>query len=610
MTIASLHFGTENALERHDSSPDCVANADTLTSMADILRELAKDPPPQLRMLRSTCAQFAAYQNTAPEQITINAMDQNKGGFRAYLETRKYKENSVRTYVNFVRILLNYARVLGHDLSREVPEAWREVLALSNAQRCGAIALHLMRTRKDPRDVTIEDVNSWLAMISREGLAFLYAQKKTTHFWRILRECGCTNQNPMCFVREKRYGVRLRDFPPRMKQEVTDLLKWKCADYSIDRPKNGHHRAITSKFLQQVFCTLLGYALNIRNETQIGSIQELVRRDIVGGYVEWCINERKVKGGPLQRKLGVLWSALRHHPSFKPLDWGWLRSLADGIPIEHESELKARKAAKYLDYPSLESIAAQLCAERTKAEKDNPKRAALLCMYELLIRWLLTLPWRQRNVREMRISGSMPNLFRSAVPPFTPIDKPDWVVQEEQRNSAAEFWQFRFSPAETKTKIAPHALLPRQLTGILEEYLTKWRLLLVGSSDPGTLFVNRIGGRMTQLDIARAVSDLTVRYGGRRVTPHLFRDIVAFTWLKTHPQDYLTLSKLLWHSNVNTTIRIYGGRFNESSGVCAMEAWLDQRNSKALYPKASEDHVDLANIKPAFRANNVWSNHA
>lgn len=26
----------------------------------------------------------------------------------------------------------------------------------------------------------------------------------------------------------------------------------------------------------------------------------------------------------------------------------------------------------------------------------------------------------------------------------------------------------------------------------------------------------------------------------------------------------------------NTTIRIYGSRFNESSGVCAMESWLEE----------------------------------
>ena len=65
------------------------------------------------------------------------------------------------------------------------------------------------------------------------------------------------------------------------------------------------------------------------------------------------------------------------------------------------------------------------------------------------------------------------------------------------------------------------------------------------------------------------------------MTPHLFRDIFAYAWLKEHPQDYLTLSKILWHKNINITIDTYGGRFNESSGVCATEAWLEEREAGA-----------------------------
>ena len=68
---------------------------------------------------------------------------------------------------------------------------------------------------------------------------------------------------------------------------------------------------------------------------------------------------------------------------------------------------------------------------------------------------------------------------------------------------------------------------------------------------------------------------------GTVLSPHLFRDVVAYTWLKEHPKDFLTLSKMLWHSNINTTIKTYGSRFNESSGVSAMESWLDEREAKS-----------------------------
>jgi integrase/recombinase XerD len=119
------------------------------------------------------------------------------------------------------------------------------------------------------------------------------------------------------------------------------------------------------------------------------------------------------------------------------------------------------------------------------------------------------------------------------------------------------------------------------LIGLLEEYLNDFRPQLLRNDDPGTLFVNCAGKQMTRNQLTQMVSELTLRHAGRRVTPHPFRDIVAYTWLKEHPKDYLTLSKQLWHSNINTTIQIYGSRFNESNGVSAMESWLEEREANS-----------------------------
>ena len=86
---------------------------------------------------------------------------------------------------------------------------------------------------------------------------------------------------------------------------------------------------------------------------------------------------------------------------------------------------------------------------------------------------------------------------------------------------------------------------------------------------------------MTRSVVTQIVATLTLRHGGRRVTPHLYRDITAYAWLDDHPDDFLRLSKILWHANINTTIEKYGGRFNESNGVWAMESWLDERAVKS-----------------------------
>lgn len=157
------------------------------------------------------------------------------------------------------------------------------------------------------------------------------------------------------------------------------------------------------------------------------------------------------------------------------------------------------------------------------------------------------------------------------------LDKPAWVIEEEARNPAAEFWQVYFAPNETKTRVEVHCLLPRTLIEPLEEYLTRFRPILLKASSNMNLFVNAKGKQFQAVGIEVIVGKWTYKCAGVRANPHLLRDLFAYRWLKEHPKDYLILSKLLWHKNLGTTLQEYGSRFNVSSSVCALEDWLDQR---------------------------------
>lgn len=163
--------------------------------------------------------------------------------------------------------------------------------------------------------------------------------------------------------------------------------------------------------------------------------------------------------------------------------------------------------------------------------------------------------------------------------------KPKWVEEALRTNPDQEFWQFRFAPDETKNGDQVHAILPKQLIGLLEQYLEVHRPLLVNGVDPGTLFVNNGGRSYSEVTIEVTIGRLTARYAGRRVTPHLFRDILAVKYLEEHPEDYLTLSKILWHRDIDTTLRIYGARFDESHGVRRVEQWLDDREARNTFQR-------------------------
>jgi integrase len=213
-----------------------------------------------------------------------------------------------------------------------------------------------------------------------------------------------------------------------------------------------------------------------------------------------------------------------------------------------------------------------------KLKSSNARTEAIYAHNELLMLWFLLLPWRQRNIRELRVGGSNPNLFKAPIGHYCTATKPLWVVEQEQMSPTASFWQVRFSPSETKMKHPVQLFLPAELVSLLEDYLSTHRAVLVGNhADLGTLFVNHKGKPMNVGQMRNRVKKLASEHVGVPVTPHIYRDIVAFEWLRTHPEDYLTVSKVLWHRNINTTIRIYGHRFDESTGVARMDDWRASR---------------------------------
>ena len=169
------------------------------------------------------------------------------------------------------------------------------------------------------------------------------------------------------------------------------------------------------------------------------------------------------------------------------------------------------------------------------------------------------------------------NLFKEEIPPNSTMDKAPWVCEALQVNPHERFWQFRFRPHETKNGRGVRGILPRQLIEPLENYLVNYRPVLVNGSDQRNLFVNDSGRPFDPTRLESLVENLTFRYAGRRVNPHLFRDIFAIAWLKDHPEDYLTLSKILWHSNIQTTLQHYGRNFDESHGARRVEEWLEAR---------------------------------
>ena len=344
----------------------------------------------------------------------------------------------------------------------------------------------------------------------------------------------------------------------------------------------GETRLVTKKPIREFLCRFVGYVTRVRG-SKISSLDQLLTRDLLQGFLGWCQDSRHIKPSGLKRDLASLHAAVKkyRHPPLAGEDFHWIPELMRELRQESPSQIRQRKAAKWVDYELLEQIPARIRARAEALHRHQRRRFASLRRDELIFTWLLILPWRSRNLRECRVGDEAQgaNLFKCELTPFFTVAKPDWVKQALRVNPHEKFWMFYFREHETKSGREVRSLLPEQLITPLEEYLRDYRPALLGDNHEACLplFPNRWGQPLRRSALWAIVANHTIRYVGRRLNPHLLRDIVAVTWLDHHPDDYLTISKLLWHQDVLATLQVYGRNFDESHAVSHMEAWLKSR---------------------------------
>lgn len=575
MSTSIVPSGVEIAAPLPHSSEPIGHKAPEIHFLQDLVQNLHDDP--SASMLRSTAKKFAEYQGKSTDEVSLEFLASHRTEFREFLRERKYPKNSVHSYSHYLNVLVTRAREMGWE--PEVPlmsPSWGPVVAAMTRETSKVLIRHLSRNGHVPSTVKESDLLEWATNRVKKGLSYGSAHSSTYELRRFLIEGGLNAQLSSRKVAKPKYGIRLDQMSDQLRSEIEEILRWKQDAFMPGRPAKAHVRGITAKNLENGFRRVIGFCVNILGNNNIASLSEVITEPIVAAFVNWALKTRRLKNGTVSVDLARISAALGQHPKYSVISNTWLPALLRCIPPDSEEDVRRRKEEKYLSYEVLREIPGAIRKKRAAGSEGDPWATARSVRDELMLEWMLTLPWRQRNHRECRVAGDNPNLFKARVPPLAGLSKPEWLQEMEKEDPEVEVWQIHFAKDETKTHHEVSCVLPRRLAGLVEEYVSKHRAHLIKSNDPGTLFLNDAGGSYTIGTFINLVSGLTLRYGGRRVTPHLFRDIFAFMWLKKMPEDYLTLSKLLWHRNIQTTIRKYGWMCNESSALCRMEQMLDQ----------------------------------
>ena len=554
--------------------------------------------------------------------LPIDNLYERKCRLYGYLANLGYGAPRAHDLVKDIQTVIRRAERAGWEPDQQLSAEWQSVKS-AGAGACIVLIRHFGRTNVSPAQVTRDLIYDWLdrSVIARIR-TFYAACRLAWSFELLLLSLKFDQIDPN--AASKRFSIRLKDFSSGLRYEVISLLNyrqgkwseiedredWKdIPDYALndevkDRRRSGRRRRkvsntirpVTAAILEHEICRLVGFLILTGRPAEC--LQDLFTKDNFRAYKDWLLKDRGIPFLNLNLRFRSLIAAARLYPLLRTRS-KWTTDFMNELPNETIAQRKLRNAKKCIPYSYLlripEIIRKEMqelvvCLNRTKEGSETcthlKRQIAKLGQREFLMRFMLSLPWRARNICNCRIGT---NLIYHPCPAYG-VNKPSWVVELEAKIPGANVWQYKFTASETKAGRTIHCILPKHLIDPLEEFL-ELRKILVRRGDPGTLFVSERGKRLSEPGLRLLTCEITLLYAGGRVPPKVLHDQFALAYLVEYNTDFSGLADHLWHRDVFTTYLYYATCFDPSFGTEIMENWYAERRAREEMRGSIQNHT-------------------
>lgn len=616
MNDQNLQIAAPIAVLTRSASPGDVISLSS-GKVSQLLAVVARTrPDAPLPMLTTAATHFATYMGFPLPDLKISTLDSAMQGFGPYLgklrkkNGEKFERNSIRSYVNYAQMLLRIALELGWSKAPSKAELeWKAMFDGVNwssikdgdqlRDRCNSLMPFVVAAEVPPVTFSDKHLKAYEDLKVENGRHRKYARAVISSFRLAITRTGLRKRFPLIShpLDGHYFGIPVDKWPEPMRSQFRRVIdnRLKGGTRRLPQTAKGDGkrrrkpdqirlRPISAKNAEETASKLLGFTQQEPMKAQLGidltgpvDLLDVFSPKIIDPYISWQLDVRGTSGRGLNG-LSVCCASLDMFPDYEGIDFSFFRDLIATIPDDDEEAVIDRKSERYLPHTVLCGIPAKIEEERRHVEKGTVEYARLTHDMLLTI-WMPTFAWRQRNVREGSLGTSKrcKNIFKARLDEYRNVAIPEEIEAELARNPDAEVWQIFFSKDQVKTGQTIRGIVPLHVVPILEEYL-ELRHLLVGAVDPGTLFLNRCqgkcrGGAISKEAFGNLIGGLTQKHANRWVSPHLYRDALAHHWLDEHPEDYLSLSKHLWHRNINTTVKRYGHKYDESYGLKKVGGW-------------------------------------
>jgi hypothetical protein len=465
-----------------------------------------------------------------------------------------------------------YAAMLGADPSRCTPDMYQlprqQIRQVIEAKAPPQLGAHAVRNLKDNINFLLQRGITLQRLAPRESpLTSWRDTPKVPKHWKPQRQEGIPFQA---------YG--LSPLPAALAAELTQYREWATSLFTPNRPARAKRRQVTMKKVLEMAARVAGFLVRVKQrDADTLTLRDLINPPLVEDYIAWLIARR----GKVTRTPHYIVVDLRTIARHWLHDEAWAAELTRLLRSLPPADAVYDKRKRWLSLPELEAVGLSrypLNAQRLHQSKlarqihqhKAPARTSLRGMavwvgHSLILRLLVRIPLRQRNVREMRLHDNLRRLPNGT-------------------------WQLTFQGPELKIGRRKGRVnqitysFPAELQGLLEEWLETWRPLLVTSPDPGYVFVTKRGGPYSVTTLGHLITRMTWKFGGVAVNPHMIRDIWATEYIKS-TRDIIGAAYMLGDT-VETVLKYYAHLLDADAEERAVQ-WLATR----LQPHEPDRHA-------------------
>ncbi|MBL7074550.1 site-specific integrase [candidate division KSB1 bacterium] len=478
----------------------------------------------------------------------------------------KLSKNSIRNYISFLNRLINDSTTEGiiskMEWEDELSKMWKRIFnSLESDTSCGSYKWGFSKLMQwsinhklHPADLSKDDLSKfWEYLKSLRICIWNYAYWGARKWWLKGLEKGILPplEFPHMSSVNKSYRVEKKAWSNQLKGEYHDYLKWVTKENNPDRPRKCNQRKITQKIVLATFQRIVGYLHNIKGiPLEDISFKTIFNKNNILDMLEW-LKQRLGKSSRSHTMIINSLSTISYH-YLKSDNKEWFTNLRNAYPSGPVKDKRDRMVTwkdlnRVID--GIDSEIHKAVSQKTRKKSQNSPYVPVLFRNKLMFVLLVYRGLRQRNIRECKYENNV------------------WKDSEG-------IWRIKFEGQETKTGNKIIFQFPPKFVTVLEEYIDKYRPVLIKNTNTDLLFPSRNGKELPCTSVIRLIKGLCHKHLGKDINPHLFRDILATSYILENPKDYLTVSKILGHSNINTTLKMYS-HFECANAAEAFDKFFD-----------------------------------